>query len=473
MEVDAGQPVTFDHLDLQVVADGRHSVPTRVRIEADGQTRTVDLPAIGDQPQENATAPVTVSFDPVTARNVRVTVEAVREVSTREYYSNTPIVTPVALAELGIPGVQRPAPADALPGVCRDDLLTIDGAPLPVRVTGSVADASTGRPLSAERCDPTTGGASSSQLALERGQHVLRTALGVDTGVDLDGIVLGSDAGGAPLALGARGAVPAAAEPTGGTPKVEVTSSGRTNMKVHVTGADKPFWLVLGESHNRGWVASVDGHERGKGQLVNGYANGWLVDPKDARTLDVTLTWTPQRTVWIALAISGVMMLLCTALALGLLRRRKAKAAEPQSPEATTELDEPPVFRSPLVAAGTRPRSLVVAATAIGAGLLAAALINPLPGLLVGLLVLAALVRPRLRVVLAIGAPVALGLAGLYVLAEQTLNEYPPVFEWPTFFDRVHVLGWLAVALITADALVEVVRTRRRRNVESPERTAR
>jgi arabinofuranan 3-O-arabinosyltransferase len=383
---------------------------------------------------------------------------------------------PVALAELGIPGVQRQAPADALPGVCRDDLLTIDGAPLPVRVTGSVADASTGRPLSAEPCDPTTGGASSSPLTLDRGQHVLRSALGLETGVDLDGIVLGSGAGGTPLALGARGAVPAAAEPaaaepTGGTPKVEVTSSGRTNMKLHVTGADKPFWLVLGQSHNRGWVASVGGHDLGKGQLVNGYANGWLVDPKDARTLDVTLTWTPQRTVWIAIAISGVTMLLCTALALGLLHRRRRAQAAP--PEAARNSDEPPVFRSPLVAAGTRPRGLVVAATAIGAGLLAAVLINPLPGLLVGLLVLAALVRPRWRVVLAIGAPVALGLAGLYVLAEQTLNEYPPVFEWPTFFDRVHVLGWLAVALIAADALVEVVRSRRRRDVESPERTDR
>ncbi len=109
-----------------------------------------------------------------------------------------------------------------------------------------------------------------------------------------------------------------------------------------------------------------------------------------------------------------------------------------------------------------------MAATAIGAGLVAAVLIKPLPGLLVGLLVLAALVRPRWRVVLAIGAPLALGIAGLYVLLEQTLNEYPPVFEWPTFFDRVHVLGWLAVALLAADALVEVVRTRRRRPGEPP-----
>jgi arabinofuranan 3-O-arabinosyltransferase len=463
MEVDAGQPVTFDHLDLQVVADGRHSVPTRLRIDADGQTRTVDFPPIGDQPGDNATTPATVSFDPVTARNVRVTIESVREVSTREYYSNTPIVMPAALAELGIPGAQRPAVTDALPGTCRDHLLTVDGAPVPIRVTGSVADASAGRPLSVDRCDPSTGSASSSPLALERGQHVLRSALGLDTGVDLDGMVLGSEAGGAPLALGARGTVPSAAEPTGGTPKVEVTSSGRTSMKLHVTGADKPFWLVLGESHNRGWVASADGHDLGKGKLVNGYANGWRVDPKNARTLDVTLTWTPQRTVWIALAISGLTMLLCTALALGLLSRRRARRAEP-----ARDVDEAPAFRSPLVAAGTRPRGLVAAPTAVGAGLVAAALIKPLPGLLVGLLVLAALVRPRWRVVLAIGAPLALGIAGLYVLLEQTLNEYPPVFEWPTFFDRVHVLGWLAVALIAADALVEVVRTRRRRPGEPP-----
>jgi hypothetical protein len=155
-------------------------------------------------------------------------------------------------------------------------------------------------------------------------------------------------------------------------------------------------------------------------------------------------------------------MLLCTALALGLLSRRR-RASASQAGETAGNLDEPPAFRWPVVAAGTRPRNLVVAATAIGAGLVAAVLIKPLPGLLVGLLTLAALVRPRWRVVLAIGAPLALGIAGLYVLLEQTLNEYPPVFEWPTFFDRVHVLGWLAVALLAADALVEVVRTRRRR----------
>jgi hypothetical protein len=57
------------------------------------------------------------------------------------------------------------------------------------------------------------------------------------------------------------------------------------------------------------------------------------------------------------------------------------------------------------------------------------------------------------------------------VLAEQTLHTYPPVFEWPTFFDRVHMLGWFAVAFLAADALVEAVRTRRRQTRDQPDRT--
>jgi hypothetical protein len=50
------------------------------------------------------------------------------------------------------------------------------------------------------------------------------------------------------------------------------------------------------------------------------------------------------------------------------------------------------------------------------------------------------------------------------VFVQQTRHDYPPVFEWPTFFDRVHMLGWFAIAFLAADALVETVRTRRRRD---------
>ncbi|MGH9032238.1 MAG: hypothetical protein ACRDZV_08905, partial [Acidimicrobiia bacterium] len=92
------------------------------------------------------------------------------------------------------------------------------------------------------------------------------------------------------------------------------------------------------------------------------------------------------------------------------------------------------------------------------AAVVAGALIRPLAGVLVGALVLVAVYRPRWRAVLAIGAPAALALAALYIFVQQWRHRYPAVFEWPTFFDRVHVLGWLAIAFLAADALVEVVR---------------
>jgi hypothetical protein len=455
IELDAPQPVTFDALDLQIVADGRHSVPTQLRIEGDGQTRVVDLPAIEDVPGENATVNVPVAFDPITASRVRVTVEAVRAIETREYYSDTPIVLPVAIAELGLAGVQRPPLAASMPETCRADLLSIDGEAVPVRISGSTADAVALTALDVVPCD------AAESLDLETGEHLLRSAGGVDTGVDLDGVVLGSEAGGDALALGPGGAVPAPAvspnddAPAADAPEVEVVDSGRTEMTVRVTGADDEFWLVLGESQNRGWEASVEGEGIGGSDLVNGYANGWRVEPPaGGDAFEVTLTWTPQRRVWAAIAISGIFMLLCSALALGLWPRRRRAAV----PAAGSAAFETPALVSPLVPVGTRPKRSAVAAVTLGSALAAGALIRPLAGLLVGGLVLVALLRPRWRVVLALGAPLALGLAGFYVFVQQWRHDYPAVFEWPTFFDRVHVLGWIAVVFLAADAVVETVR---------------
>ncbi len=96
------------------------------------------------------------------------------------------------------------------PGVCRDDLLTIDGAPAP-GPGDRVRRGRRRRPSTERRA------VRPRRRALHRRRRwrssavstFCARALGVDTGIDLDGIVLGSDAGGAPLALGARGADPA------------------------------------------------------------------------------------------------------------------------------------------------------------------------------------------------------------------------------------------------------------------------
>ena len=113
------QPVTFDHLDLQVVADGQHSVPTQLRIDAGGESRTVDVPAITDA--RSATRPGRGAGAVRAAHRIRRAGHGHRRPrrSTRiEYHEHQPIAMPVAIAEVGIPGVSaRRATGDAPGGV--------------------------------------------------------------------------------------------------------------------------------------------------------------------------------------------------------------------------------------------------------------------------------------------------------------------------------------------------------------------
>ncbi|HEY6317829.1 MAG TPA: alpha-(1-_3)-arabinofuranosyltransferase family protein [Acidimicrobiia bacterium] len=450
LDVQTPQPVTFDHLNLQVVADGRHSVPTQVRIDAGGQSRTVTLPAVADQASQDAAVPAPISFPALTGNDIRVTITAVRPEQTIEYYSDLPTDLPVAIAELGIPGVQRPALPTDVPAACRTDLVTLDGRPLPVRLVGTTATAVAGGPLQVQACNP--DGGAPAPLHLTAGTHLLRAVPGTTTGIDLDGLVLASGAGGGAATL--TGPATTLAAPAPAPPALHLTSSGETTVHGTVSGAQGPFWLVLGQSFNSGWHAVVNGHDLGAPQLVDGMSNGWLVHPGHATTLSVTLKWTPQNRVWVALAISGLTMLLCALLALW--PRRRVAVATVDDPDGPVEL------ASPFIAAGLTPTRRAIVSTTAAVTLVAGLIVNPLVGILAGALTVGVLLRPRLRWTLTVGAPAALAVAGGYVFIQQWRHMYPSIFTWPTFFDSVHVIGWLAVILLSVDALVEFVRTRHR-----------
>ncbi len=452
VDVTTPQPVTFDHLDLQVVADGKHSVPTQLRIEAGGESRTVDVPAVQDGKVGDAPVSVPVSFAPLTGSDVRITVTGVRPVTTLDYNERQPSTMPVAIAEVGLPGVQRGAMPAQLPAVCRDDLLTLDGTSLPVTLGGSTADAVAGRPLDLAPCraTPAAGG-----VDLQRGDHVVRSAAGTRRGIDVDGLVLGSQAGGTTMLLGPRGDLPSSvtqvATTAGARPRVKVTGKSSTKIDLTVSGASRgtPFWLVLGQSDNAGWEATVDGKDVGGSTLVDGYANGWLVHPPSG-SFHVTLRWTPQRNVWIALGVSALALVLCLVLAF---RRRRSS---PPSDDG----DAPPAFANPLVADGVRPRPghVVVGSLAVAA---AGALLSAWwVGLVGGVLVALVAVRPRLRLLITIGAPLALAACALYVIVQQHRHHYPSDLDWPPQFTRVNEIAWLAVILLLADVVVEWLRRR-------------
>ncbi len=74
-----GPTTTVDHLSLDVVADGRHSVPTEVQLTSDaGDSRTLALPAIGDGTAAGATTHVEVSFPALSAQG-QLTLTVTRE----------------------------------------------------------------------------------------------------------------------------------------------------------------------------------------------------------------------------------------------------------------------------------------------------------------------------------------------------------------------------------------------------------
>lgn len=510
IHVDLPHPVTVDHLDLQVVADGMHSVPTAITVAALAPSgavlasRHVALPPIADGRHQGATVSVPVSFPALTTAHLKVTIDAIRKETTRNFYSGAPITLPVAIAELGIPGVRSgPTPA-RLPGTCMSNLLQVDGRPLPVRVVGSTAAALANRAVQLQPC----GSTDIHGVTLGPGTHTIQAAAGHNpaTGWNIDSLVLDSAPGGSAQREPAPGV--AAAAPTAPAPTVRVLSQGPTGARLRVTGvssASTPFWLVMGQSIDAGWHASVSGGPSlGAPTLVDGFANGWVVDPAHLAgavhggTMTVTLTFAPQRVVWVALAVSLLGMLAAVAVAVvpdrrwrharwrslrrvvgaggpstvaapgpGVLDRELARV---QASAPATTIRPVPAW-SPAARSGRRTlpvRGVLVAVATMAVG----TAVSSWPvGVGAGAVIAVAAAVPRLRAVVAIAAGgVGIALVAT-VVTHQATQPLPDGGAWVNHLGHASTLAWAAVVLVTGDAALEVaVRWNRRR---SPGSTAR
>ncbi|MGZ6954727.1 MAG: alpha-(1-_3)-arabinofuranosyltransferase domain-containing protein [Acidimicrobiia bacterium] len=449
---------TVDHLDLQLVADGLHSVPTRLTITDDqGGRQVVAVPAVQDNATPGATTPVTVSFPALTGRAFTVRVSGIRKVTTHEWYCECDEVMPVGIAELGVPGLDAVRPAAQLPGTCRSDLLRLDGQPVAGRVVGTTAAAVALEPLRFERCNATTR----PTAHLDAGTHLVTTARGDQKGWNLDRVVLARSAHDEPrdLGPGATVALSSPAPPT--APRIHVTSQGRASVRAVIDPGSAPFWLVLGQSANPGWQATVDGRDLGASTLVDGYANGWLVHPHGNRPLSVELDWTPQRTVNLALGITIGGLLACAGIVLVAgTRRRRLRAGAPAGAVAATTMS--PAFTLPWRTAPVSSPWPTAVPAALAAGVFGAVAVSPPIGLVtVAVVLLAARWRPA-RIGLRLAPPIALAGCGAFIAAKQIYAKFPPTFEWPTFFSEIRTLGWLVVVFLVADAILGMAESRRR-----------
>jgi hypothetical protein len=472
MSVTLDRPIRMDHLDLQIVNDGRHSLPTQITVSTEQGSRQVTVPTfpVGTGRPQGATTSVPVRFPALAGKNVRFTIDAVHQVRALDYYATfagATDVLPVGLAELGLPVVQPPLPVQ-LPVHCQSGLLRIDGQPVDVEVTGTTAAALAGDPLTLRGCGNATAG-----IRLGAGPHVVQTSPRLPSGWSIDSLSLASPAPAAahpaaaasPGAALADGAASAAAAPgSGSSPVLRVDHQDRTSLTVTVEGNGRPFWLVLGESQSAGWRATLPGgHGLGPSRLVDAYANGWYVPAGLVNGPTVIhLTWVPQRVVWAAIGVSAASLAVATLLAIGpgsgMARRRRARRGLTLAPAGSAP--EGVSLASVAGLGGSRPRLPWLVGAALVWAVLAGAVSRPVIGLAAGVAVAAGcLWRPGRLAIRGLAVLSLVGL-GLYVLAAQHGHHYLPDINWPADLNRANDLAWVGLTLLGADVVVGLMRAR-------------
>ena len=434
IELRLDEPTDFDHIEVDVVTDRLHSVPAAFAVTVDGNAVAVSNTglALSDDPLDSTT---TVTL-PVQSRGatLRLTIVEAVERRTRDWYSNTMQPLPVSIAEVRLgPHVGsergRLAAASSVDSGCRDDLVSLNGEPLRVRVTGSADDAEARRRLDLAGCDPVT---------LRAGETLLETASGAITGIDVDQIVLWSPAD-----------APVSVAETADTSRVVRHSD--TRHDIDLAGSSSDRWVVLGQSHNRGWRAFADGSDLGEPVLIDGYANGWLVSSESATR--VRFEWQPQRWVHRALLASAA----CVALAALLAWRGRREHREPRpSPKPGLGPSDASMGLTLLEPAKHAPPS-AVATAAVGLSMTAAATLT-LPqwpqwlalAVIIGVTASAATRWRRGGELVLAAAALSLAAAAAWIMVEQRRSRHPPDFSWPQQFEEVHILGMITILLVLA-----------------------
>ena len=457
LQYDLPAPVTFDHLDLQVVADGEHSVPTSITVAADSGTVALKLPPIADNRTPGSVVSVPLSLPrPLTGQSIRITFDTVRIETTVNYNSQAPLAMPIAIAEVGIPGlVAAPVPA-VIPTTCRNDLVAVDGAPMWVSVAGPSSAALAGNALSVSLCGPDAGG-----LRLGPGNHTLTSAPGQVAGFDIDQLALTSaPGGGIPPGGGSRPPATGASHRDGRLPDLH----GPAAEGVRRAPPGSPLRAGDGPEPQR----RLGGHRQrplpgvaGAGRRVCQRMAGRPRQPRDVAgggAVTVHLRWAPQGRVNIALLVSLLAILALPGPGLPPPGAAPARAVATSSPAD----DDAPRLASPFAAGGRRRRRCGVSViVGVATGAVAGVITTPVTGLIVGVATLVALLVPRLRVLLGLAAVGCVLAAGIYVVARQGAAHVTADGAWPSEFGLASTLTWAGLVFLGADATVEVVRRRR------------
>jgi hypothetical protein len=454
-------PLSVDHLNLRVINDGRHAVPTSVAITAGGVTRSLRLPTLplGTGRPQGATTLVHLDFPTLVGTTFRLTITGAKGLAQSIVGSSNGQPTPVGIAELGLPGVVEPSTPTDIPAVCQSDLLRVDGHAVAFEPTGSVADALNPSASLAMAPCPSDGNLTTS---MAKGANTITAAQGITTGWNIDELALSSAPGGAAATVEGAPAstAPTVATASTATPAMPVTLTHANSWSASgtVRGTGSPAWLVLGQSLSSGWHASLNGKDLGPPQLIDGYANGWKIPALAAgSTATVSFVWAPQHLINLAELLSLLGLLACIVIAAWPPRRRRVIG----------ELDwVAPTLDNPLSYDRGETRRAKVLVPSLILGILAGLFTSPLGGIGALLIAIIGLRYRRSRALFFLGAAGSLTLAALYTVALQHRHDFPWEIDWPQHFPWANTLGWAALTFLVIDTAIETFRIRLRRSKE-------
>jgi arabinofuranan 3-O-arabinosyltransferase len=282
--------------------------------------------------------------------------------------------------------------------ICRDDLITIDGTIIPVRLSNVEGDQD--QTFSFVGCEP---------VNLKIGHRTLLTSY--DTSIHVDRIVLRSVSAQQPEAS-----------------VVAPLAQSRTTRTTSINSCTSGCWLELNDGWNIGWEGSLAGQTLRDPVASAGGRLLWrLPDTRDGTQF--ATTWTPQMRMWIGIAIT-LLGLIASLVILVVPRLRRRNLQPEQSP-----------IRRPITI-NSRVEAVTYAAV------LAALVISPVYGLLAG--VIAALAYGFRRTHTVGIALISLGM--LFLIAQQIRTGADPSFGWPSVFRRSHQPILLGLVLITIDS---------------------
>jgi arabinofuranan 3-O-arabinosyltransferase len=404
--------VPTSSLVLTQAVDEQHSTITRVTVTTDGVSTVLDVPAPDDTGRSR------LEFPDATANALSLTIDEITPRTTvdRRYAETT--VLPVAIREIEAPAIAAPRPA-ATPVECRTDLVEIDGQPLAVSLdAAAMTQLLEGTAVDVHPCPSTT-------LHLGGGTHLISTAAGLATGLDVDRIVLSSGE-----------------HPTADTHPTVTTTRSRTTRTATVTDCPAGCWLILGEGFNDGWEATAGGTNLGAPRQISGGFNGWWL-PGSTSPVTVSMTWAPQRTMWIGMILAALAVLACAVLiVIGMLRRDRVRRPMP-TPAA-------PIPYWPVEPVGRR-RALVAAVALIALTFIT---ISPTYALLAAVVGVGIVVLRRPQVAGIASIALVSGLGAL-IIRRQLRYRLVANPSWPAAFEDLHRLGLFVVVLLLVATILD------------------